>query len=107
MLERAGPLIIDLKGLELDQEEKALLQHPLVGGVILFTRNYSSPLQVQALCQQIRASRQAPLLIVVDHEGGRVQRFKDGFTLLPSMGSIGKLYDQSRELGLQMAATCG
>lgn len=86
----APSLIIDLIGTDLSPDEAALLSHPLVTGVILFARNYENFAQLQALCSKIRASRHTPLLIMVDQEGGRVQRFKQAFTLLPSMGQLGQ-----------------
>ncbi len=102
-----GPIILDLMGTEISQEERELLQHPLVGGVILFTRNYITPKELKELCRSIRQSRDEPLLITVDHEGGRVQRFRGDFTSIPSMGQIGKLYEQSPETALQLAEICG
>lgn len=102
-----GPIIIDLMGCEITQEERELIQHPLVGGIILFARNYQSPEQLIELCKTIRASRRAPLLITVDQEGGRVQRFKEGFTRLPSLGQIGNVYHELPEKGLQLAYDCG
>lgn len=102
-----GPIVFDLIGQELTVEEQELLQHPLIGGVILFSRNFESPEQITQLCLNIRHSRQKPILITVDQEGGRVQRFRNGFTRLPSMGEIGKLYDKSPQAGLNLAATCG
>lgn len=102
-----GPVILDLIGTELNQEEREMLQHPLVGGVILFTRNYDSPKQLQQLCQSIRASRKTPLLITADQEGGRVQRFREGFTRLPAMSQIGACYDASADKGLHLAESCG
>lgn len=89
-----GPIILDLKGLSLEPEEKELLLHPLVGGVILFTRNYFEKEQLLDLTHSIRSIR-SELFICVDHEGGRVQRFTSGFTPLESFASLGKLYDQS------------
>jgi beta-N-acetylhexosaminidase len=102
-----GPIMLDLAGTELSSEERNMLQHPLVGGVILFTRNYVSPEQITVLCQTIRQAREWPLLIAVDHEGGRVQRFREGFTILPSMGSLGQLYEKSPQEALKLAESYG
>src|SRR5690242_17378599 len=102
-----GPIIIDLLGTDLSQDERELLQHPLVGGVILFTRNYESPEQVTELCKSIRAARNQSILIAVDQEGGRVQRFKEGFIRLPSMGEIGNVYQDSPAEGEKLAHCCG
>ncbi|MFV9473485.1 beta-N-acetylhexosaminidase [Advenella sp. RU8] len=99
-----GPVMVDVQGLELTSQEKERLRHPLVGAVILFSRNYESPEQLQALTRDIHASRQAPLLIAVDHEGGRVQRFKtNGFTHLPSMRELGRYWEQSPQQALRVA----
>ncbi len=97
-----GPVMIDLSGKELQPAERERLQHPLVGGVILFTRNFESPEQVTALIRAVRSARPSPVLIAVDHEGGRVQRFRNGFTRLPPAAAFGKLYesDRARALGL-------
>lgn len=102
-----GPVILDLIGTELSQEERELLQHPSVGGVILFARNYVTTTELIQLCHAIRQSRSTPLLIAVDQEGGRVQRFRDRFTRIPSMGQIGKMYDHSPLVALKTAETCG
>lgn len=88
-----GPVIVDVAGPALTAEERTRLSHPAVGGVILFTRNYESPEQLAALTREIHALRQPPLLIAVDHEGGRVQRFRDGFTALPAMRELGAVWD--------------
>ena len=106
-----GPLMIDVEGLTLNEADKRRLLHPLVGGVILFSRNYKDPVQLSALTQEIADLRQPPLPITVDHEGGRVQRFREGFTRLPAMRVLGELHakdpieaDASAEaLGLVLA----
>jgi len=82
------PLILDVQSYELDALEKEVLAHPLVAGVILFTRNFANLKQLKELVQQIRLAAGHDILIGVDHEGGRVQRFKDQFTHLPSAGSL-------------------
>jgi len=82
------PLILDVQGVELEAQEKEMLGHPLVAGVILFTRNFATIKQLKALVQQIRFYAKKEILIAVDHEGGRVQRFKEEFTLLPAAGAL-------------------
>jgi len=83
-----APLMLDLHGIELSSEEKDLLQHPMTGGVIFFTRNYESIEQLSVLVEQVRLAANKPLLISVDHEGGRVQRFRSEFTQLPPIASL-------------------
>jgi beta-N-acetylhexosaminidase len=107
MQQKMGPVMLDIIGTTLSNEECELLQHPLVGGVILFSRNYISIKQLTELCLSIRKSRQGPLLLAVDHEGGRVQRFRNDFTALPSFGSLGECYDRSPEEALLLAYTGG
>ena len=89
-----GPVMLDVVGKSLSDEDLRRLHHPLTGGVILFARNYESRAQVTALCAEIHHARPG-ILIAVDHEGGRVQRFRsDGFTRLPAMRSLGQLWDR-------------
>jgi beta-N-acetylhexosaminidase len=92
----SGPLIIDVQGLELTDVEREMLAHPWVGGVIYFSRNYESPDQIRALGSAIHRIKRPPgsarLLVCVDHEGGRVQRFRRGFTEIPAMSSLGRVW---------------
>ncbi len=109
---RLGPVMVDLGGPTLDVEDRELLQRPEVGGVILFARNYQSPEQIRALVAEIHALRHPRLLVAVDQEGGRVQRFRVGFTRLPPAAALGRHWDRdrhwargaARELGWLMAA---
>ena len=101
-----GALMLDIAGTELTQEDIELLQAPQVGGVILFTRNIKSLAQVRALTDHMRQVR-PEILIAVDQEGGRVQRLKTGFTLLPAMGHFGELYLTEPEKAIQLAEQCG
>lgn len=98
-----GQLMIGVAGVELDDVEKELLQHPAVGGVILFTRNYQSPEQLQRLVSSIR-QHAGPILIAVDQEGGRVQRFREGFSELAPLGEFGQRYKQDPAAALQLAS---
>ena len=99
--------MLDIEGRQLTPADRALLQEPAVGGVILFSRNYESPSQLTDLIAGIRASRSPPLLIAVDHEGGRVQRFRDGFSAIPPMRRLGRQYDGDSEEALALAKTAG
>jgi len=99
--------MIDIAGTELSADDARVLAHPLVGSVLLFTRNYSNPQQAAALTAAIRSVRTPPLLIAVDHEGGRVQRFREGFTRLPPVRLLGRAYDEDRREALGLAQSVG
>ena len=101
-----GPLIADINSIELDQCDREVLQHPKLGGLILFSRNYESPEQLSGLIRQIREQR-ANLPICVDHEGGRVQRFRDGFSAIPPMAVLGEHYQHAPEQALEDASMLG
>ena len=102
-----GPLMVDLAGTTIQPDEREMLKHPLVGGVILFSRNYVNPEQLSELVADLHAVRSPPLLVSVDHEGGRVQRFRSGFSRLPPARRIGHLYGTDREAGLSAARSMG
>lgn len=104
-------VMIDIAGTELSHQDRELLAHPDVNGLILFTRNFASVAQLETLCREARAAADKPLMIAVDHEGGRVQRFRQGFSAIPAMGAIAETYQDpelqataARELGWLMAA---
>ena len=94
---RPGPLMIDLENYALTGEDRKLLRHPLVGGVVLFRRNYRDLAQLSDLTRDIRTTAGKPFVIAVDQEGGRVQRFVEGFTSLPALRRLGEIWDRSHE----------
>ena len=97
----------DVAGLELTAGDVQRLQHPLMGGVILFARNFASPEQLKTLTTSIHALREPKLLIAVDHEGGRVQRFREGFTTIPPMRVLGQRWDNAAQEGVKLAENVG
>ena len=99
-----GPLMIDIDGTALTPADRELLRHPLVGGVILFARNYVEPAQVRELSAAIHALREPRLVIAVDQEGGRVQRFRHGFSELPALARLGERYGLDAPAALALAA---
>jgi beta-N-acetylhexosaminidase len=105
-----GSVMLDLSDASVDSlasEDRERLLHPLVGGVIHFARHYKSPDQIRALNAEIHALREPAILIAVDHEGGRVQRFRDGFTAIPPMRTLGETWDSDPDAALDEAARLG
>lgn len=103
-----GPVVVDIRSTELTDAERDRLRHPLVGSVILFSRNYKSAEQLSSLTSEIHALRSPPLLITVDHEGGRVQRFREPpFTRIPAMRDLGRLWDRDVLRACRTAVSTG
>ncbi len=102
-----GPLIIDVEGWSLTAEDTGVLGHPLIGGVILFTRNFKTSEQLAELVGHIHAIREPRLLVLIDHEGGPVQRFRNGFTHLPAATQLGRYYDCNSAQALKLTQDIG
>ncbi len=102
-----GPVMLDLAGVEITPQERELLKHPATGGVILFSRNFETIEQLHRLTREIHELREPRLLIAVDQEGGRVQRFRDGFTRLPPAAWFGRLYAANPAHGKRVAEKAG
>lgn len=102
-----GPLMVDIEGLELTDEDRELLRNPVVGGVILFSRNYASTGQLSALVDELHRLRDPHLLVAVDQEGGRVQRFRDEFTHLPPLACLGSIHDTDADRARHLARVSG
>jgi beta-N-acetylhexosaminidase len=107
MTDSLGPVMLGIAGLELTREDRERLLHPAAGGVILFSRNYQNPAQLRELVRDIRRLRSPELLVAVDHEGGRVQRFREGFTELPAMHRIGDVFSYDPVRGQDLACDAG
>jgi len=99
--------MLDVEGRQLTPADRTLLKEPAVGGVILFSRNYESPSQLAELVASVRELRSPPLLVATDHEGGRVQRFREGFSTIPPMRRLGRQYDGDRKSAVSLARTAG
>ncbi|HZM36864.1 MAG TPA: beta-N-acetylhexosaminidase [Burkholderiales bacterium] len=102
-----GPAVVDVLGTALADEDRERIRHPAAGAVILFGRNYENPEQLGNLTLEIEKLREPALPICVDHEGGRVQRFREGFTAIPPMRELGRLWDRDREQGRATAHAIG
>ena len=96
-------MVADVVGPVLTEEDRERLCHPAAGAVILFSRNYENPLQLSALVDDIQRLRDPALPVCVDHEGGRVQRFREGFSAIPPMRQLGRLWDRDKETSLQVS----
>ena len=105
-MSQLGPVMLDIASIKLDQTDKAVIANEQTGGLILFSRNYQSPQQLEDLIESIRSTK-PQILIAVDQEGGRVQRFKEGFSRLPALAQIGAIYKNDIDQGLAFAAEMG
>jgi beta-N-acetylhexosaminidase len=99
--------VVDVLGTTLSDEDRDRIRHPAAGAVILFARNYENPDQLAALTADIERQREPALPVCVDHEGGRVQRFREGFTAIPPMRALGKLWDRERDVAKEAASSIG
>ncbi|MFN2643602.1 MAG: beta-N-acetylhexosaminidase [Burkholderiales bacterium] len=102
-----GPVVVDIVGPALADEDRERIRHPAAGAVILFSRNYENREQLAALTADIERLREPALPICVDHEGGRVQRFREGFSAIPPMRTLGKLWDRDRDAAKEAASSIG
>jgi len=102
-----GPVVVDVVGPVLTDEDRERIRHPAAGAVILFARNYENSEQLAALTADIERQREPALPVCVDHEGGRVQRFREGFTAIPPMRALGKLWDRDRDAAREAATSIG
>ena len=100
-------MVVDVLGPVLTDEDRERIRHPAAGAVILFARNYENPEQLAALTADIERLREPALPVCVDHEGGRVQRFREGFTAIPPMRALGRLWDRDRDLAKEAASSIG
>jgi len=100
-------VVVDVLGPVLTEEDRERIRHPAAGAVILFARNYENPEQLAALTADVERQREPALPVCVDHEGGRVQRFKEGFTAIPPMRTLGKQWDRDREKARELATSIG
>ncbi len=107
VVERAVAVIADLESTGVAEHERELLRHPGLGGIILFSRNYSDPGQLARLCSEIHDIAGRRLLLSVDQEGGRVQRFREGFTALPPAAAFGRVYDKCRDRARALSHAAG
>jgi beta-N-acetylhexosaminidase len=98
-----GPVVADVEGTVLSDSDRERLRHPAAGAVILFARNYENPEQLRLLTEEIEKLREPALPVCVDHEGGRVQRFREGFTAIPAMRELGRLWDRDKESAREVA----